>query len=94
MCLKRFSKARIKHLGRESQVLKERNLMNSLNHVSCVPKILSTCADEHFVGLLLNTCLTCTLSSIVHVPLDEPSVRFCAASVVVALEQLHKVRNW
>ncbi|XP_031487553.1 protein phosphatase 2C and cyclic nucleotide-binding/kinase domain-containing protein [Nymphaea colorata] len=90
LSLKRFSKARIKHLGRESQVLKERNLMKSSSHVTCVPRILSTCADEHYVGLLLKTCLTCTLSSIVHVPLDEPSVRFCAASVVVALEQLHK----
>ncbi|KAL4194085.1 hypothetical protein AMTRI_Chr05g66950 [Amborella trichopoda] len=90
LSLKRFSKQRIRRLGREAQVLKEKDLMKSLSHSACVPQVLCTCADHAYVGVLLNISLTCSLSSILHTPLDEPSARFCAASIVVGLEQLHK----
>ncbi|XP_058114463.1 protein phosphatase 2C and cyclic nucleotide-binding/kinase domain-containing protein isoform X1 [Magnolia sinica] len=90
LSLKRFSKQRIKQLGKEAQVLKEKDLMKSVSPSSCVPPLLCTCADEKYVGILLSTCLACPLSSILHAPLDEESARFCAASVVVALEELHK----
>ncbi|XP_039123788.1 protein phosphatase 2C and cyclic nucleotide-binding/kinase domain-containing protein [Dioscorea cayenensis subsp. rotundata] len=90
LSLKRFSKKIIKQLGKQSQVLKEKDLMRSLNPSPCVPQVLCTCADQSYVGILLNSCLTCPLASILHKPLDESSAQFYAASVVVALEQLHK----
>eukprot|EP00268_Persea_americana_P034579 TRINITY_DN341_c1_g1_i1.p1 TRINITY_DN341_c1_g1~~TRINITY_DN341_c1_g1_i1.p1 ORF type:complete len:1079 (+),score=213.06 TRINITY_DN341_c1_g1_i1:773-4009(+) len=90
LSLKRFSKQRIKQFGKEAQVLKEKDFMKSLGQSTCMPQILCTCADETYVGILLNTCLSCSLASILHMPLDESSAQFCAASVVVALEELHK----
>ncbi|GLT48537.1 hypothetical protein SLA2020_221570 [Shorea laevis] len=90
LSLKRFSKKKIKKLGKEEQVLKEKNLMRSLGPSACVPQLLCTCADGMHAGILLNTCLACPLASILHTPLDEQLARFCAASVVIALEDLHK----
>lgn len=90
LSLKRFSKQKVKCLGKEVQVLKEKNLMKSVSPSACVPQILCTCADSMHAGLLLNTYLACPLASILHTPLDEQSARFCAASVVAALEDLHK----
>ncbi|XP_072985418.1 protein phosphatase 2C and cyclic nucleotide-binding/kinase domain-containing protein isoform X2 [Typha latifolia] len=90
LSLKRFSKRRFKELGKESQVLKEKDIMKSLSPSACVPQILCTCANQAYVGILLNTCLSCSLASIVRMPLDESSARFYAASVVVALEELHQ----
>ncbi|KAF8400848.1 hypothetical protein HHK36_014151 [Tetracentron sinense] len=90
LSLKRFSKQRIKRLGKEGQVLKEKDLMKSLSPSACVPQVLCTCANQTHVGILLNARLACPLASILHNPLDEPSARFCAASVVIALEELHK----
>ncbi|XAR67031.1 cGMP-dependent protein kinase [Bertholletia excelsa] len=90
LSLKRFSKRRIRSLGKESQVLKEKNLIKSLSHSTGVPQVLCTCADKSYAGILLNTCLSCPVTSILYSPLDEESARFCAASVVTALEDLHK----
>ncbi|OVA20281.1 Cyclic nucleotide-binding domain [Macleaya cordata] len=90
LSLKRFSKQRIKGLGKEAQVLKEKDLMKSLSSSNFVPQVLCTCADKTHVAILLNTCLACPLASILHTPLDEQSARFCAASVVLALEELHQ----
>jgi hypothetical protein len=91
LSLKRFSKQKIKTLGKEEQVLKEKNLMKSLGASAFVPEVLCTCADRRHAAILLNTCLACPLASILHTALDEPSARFCAATVVIALEDLHKV---
>ncbi|CAL9121031.1 unnamed protein product [Musa acuminata var. zebrina] len=88
--LKRFSKRRIKELGKEDQVLKEKELMKSLNPSTCVPRVLCTCADESYVSILLDCCLACSLASILHSPLGEQSAKYYAASVIVALEELHK----
>lgn len=88
--LKRFSKSKIKELGKEAQVLKERDLVKSLSKSVGVPEVLCMCADQSYVGMLLNCCVTCTLASILHTPLDETAVKFCAASVVVGLAELHK----
>ncbi|KAL5572619.1 hypothetical protein UlMin_022216 [Ulmus minor] len=88
--LKRFSKQKVKRLGMEAQVLKEKNLMKSISPSAHVPQVLSTSVDQSHAGILLNTCLACPLASILHTPLDEQSARFCAASVVNALEHLHK----
>lgn len=90
LSLKRFWKQKVKKLGKEAQVLKEKNLMTSLKDSACVPQILCTCADEVHGGILLDTCLVCPFASILNKPLDESSARFCAASVVIALEDLHK----
>ncbi|KAE9448671.1 hypothetical protein C3L33_19428, partial [Rhododendron williamsianum] len=90
LSLKRFSKHKIRSLGKESVVLKEKNLMKSINSSAGVPQILCTCADQTYAGILLNTRIACSLSSILHTPLDEASARFCAASVVTALQDLHK----
>ena len=65
--------------------------MMSMAPSACVPQVLCTIADQNHASILLNTCLACPFASILHTPLDEPSARFCAASVVIALENLHKV---
>ena len=66
--------------------------MKHMSSAACVPEVLCTCADQMHAGIILNTCLACPLASILHTPLDEQSARFCAASVVTALEDLHEVR--
>ncbi|KAI7739049.1 hypothetical protein M8C21_030326 [Ambrosia artemisiifolia] len=88
--LKRFSKQKLKKLGKEEQVLKEKQLFKEISASGGVPQVLCTCADRTHVGILLNTIISCPIASILHSPLDEQSARFCAASVVVALEDLHK----
>ncbi|KAG6723609.1 hypothetical protein I3843_03G210700 [Carya illinoinensis] len=90
LSLKRFSKQKVKGLGNEAQVLKEKNLMKSLSPSACVPQVLCTCANQVHAGILLNTCLACPLASILHTTLKEPSARFFAASLISALENLHK----
>ncbi|KAB2024248.1 hypothetical protein ES319_D06G074800v1 [Gossypium barbadense] len=90
LSLKRFSKQKIKKLGKEAQVLKEKDLIKSMSSAACVPEVLCTCADQMHAAILLNTCLACPLASILHTPLDEQSARFCAASIVTALEDLHE----
>lgn len=89
--LKRFSKQKLKKLGKEEQVLKEKQLFKEISASAGVPQVLCTCADRTHVGILLNTLISCPIASILNSPLDESSARFCAASVVVALEELHKV---
>ncbi|XP_060213947.1 protein phosphatase 2C and cyclic nucleotide-binding/kinase domain-containing protein isoform X1 [Lycium barbarum] len=89
LSLKRFSKQKIKKLGKEVQVLKEKNLLTQMNTVASIPRVLCTCADETHAGILLDTCLACSVVAILHNPLDEESACFCAASVVIALEDLH-----
>lgn len=91
LSLKRFSKQKVKSLGKEAQVLKEKKLMKSLSPSACVPQVLCTCADQAYAGILLNACLACPLASILRIPLSEPSAQFFAASVITALESLHKV---
>ncbi|KAK9026920.1 hypothetical protein V6N11_066778 [Hibiscus sabdariffa] len=90
LSLKRFSKQKVKKLGKEAQVLKEKDMMKSMSSAACIPEVLCTCADQMHAGVLLNTYLVCPLSSILRTPLDEQSARFCAASVVTALEDLHE----
>ncbi|TYI22037.1 hypothetical protein ES332_A06G078100v1 [Gossypium tomentosum] len=90
LSLKRFSKQKIKKLGKEAQVLKEKDLMKSMSSAACVPVVLCTSADQMHAAILLNSCLACPLASILHTPLDEQSARFCAASIVTALEDLHE----
>lgn len=91
--LKIFSKRKIKDLGKEECVLKERELLKSLNLLTFVPKVLCTCADDAHVGILLDCCLACPLASVINSPLDEQSAQYFAASVIVALEELHMVRH-
>lgn len=91
LTLKRFSTEKVRNLAKEAQVLKEKDLLKSLSNSSSVPQLLCTCADHTHAGMLLNTCIACPITSILQNPLDEPSARFFAASVVTALEDLHKV---
>lgn len=88
--LKRFYIKRVKDLHKEAQVFEEKDLMKSLRQSPCVPEVLCTCADQSYLGILLNCCLCCSLASILHTPLNESSAQFYAASVVVALEKLHQ----
>ncbi|KAL6974435.1 cGMP-dependent protein kinase [Sarracenia purpurea var. burkii] len=90
LSLKRFSKHKIRSLGKEVVVLKEKNLMKSISPSAGVPQVLCTCADQTHAGILLNTRIACPIASILHTPLDEASARFCAASIVTVLEELHK----
>lgn len=91
LTLKRFSKPKVKRLGKEAQVLKEKDLIKGMSSSACIPQVLRTFADRIYAGILLNTCLVCPLSSILASPFGESAARFCAASVVIALEDLHKV---
>ena len=65
--------------------------MKSVSPSAGVPQVLCACADQTHAGVLLNSRIACPLASILHTPLDEASARFCAASIVTALEDLHKV---
>ncbi|XP_042038746.1 protein phosphatase 2C and cyclic nucleotide-binding/kinase domain-containing protein-like isoform X3 [Salvia splendens] len=89
--LKRFSKQKVRNLGKEATVLKEKNLMKSISQSVFVPQVVCTSADESYAGILLDTRIACCMKSIIHSPLDETSAQFCAASVVLALEGLHKI---
>lgn len=91
LSLKRYLKKKVKELGKEEQVSREKNLMKELGPTPCLPQVLSTFADNINAGILLNVALSCPLVSILHKPLDDLSAKFCAASVVIALEGLHKV---
>jgi hypothetical protein len=91
LTLKKFSKPKVKRLGKESQVLKEKDLIKCMSSSACVPQVLCTFADHMYAGILLNTRLACPLSSILSSPFSESAAQFCAASVVTALEDLHKV---
>lgn len=93
LSLKRFSKHKVIKLGKEAQVLKEKDLIKSISHSACVPQVLSTCVDQTHAAILLNTCIACPLAAILRTPLDEPSTQFCTASLITALEDLHKVRG-
>uniref|UniRef100_A0A0D9YQG5 protein-serine/threonine phosphatase n=1 Tax=Oryza glumipatula TaxID=40148 RepID=A0A0D9YQG5_9ORYZ len=88
--LKRFYIKRVKDLHKEKHVFDEKDLMKSLSQSTCVPEVLCTCADQSYLGILLNCCLCCSLASILHAPLNESSARFYAASIIVALENLHQ----
>lgn len=65
--------------------------MKSISQSVFVPQVVCTSADESYAGILLDTRIACCMKSIIHSPLDETSAQFCAASVVLALEGLHKV---
>ncbi|KAK6126879.1 hypothetical protein DH2020_039374 [Rehmannia glutinosa] len=91
LSLKRFSKQKVKKLGKEALVLKEKNLMKSISQSAFVPRVLCSTADHSYAGLLLDTRIACSMTSIIHSALDETSAQFCAASVVIALGGLHKV---
>ncbi|GAA0174693.1 non-receptor serine/threonine protein kinase [Lithospermum erythrorhizon] len=90
LSLKRFPKQKIKSLNSEAQVLKEKNLIKIMSSSTCVPRVLCTCANETHAGILFDTRICCTVASILHSPLHEPSAQFCAAYVVTALEEVHK----
>ncbi|KAI3447012.1 hypothetical protein Pfo_003677 [Paulownia fortunei] len=90
LSLKRFSKQKVKKLGKEAVVLKEKNLLKSISQSAFVPLVICTSADQSYAGLVLDTRIACSMASIIHNPLDETSAQFCAASVVIALEGLHK----
>lgn len=92
LTMKRFSKPKVERLGKESQVLKEKDLIMGMSSSVCVPQVLCTFADRIYAGIVLNTHLACPLSSILSSPFSESAAQFCAASVVTALEDLHKVR--
>ncbi|ONM02177.1 2-methoxy-6-polyprenyl-14-benzoquinol methylase mitochondrial [Zea mays] len=63
--------------------------MKSLSKSTCVREVLSTCADQSYLGILLNCCLCCSLASILHTPSNESCAKFFEA-LVLALEELHQ----
>lgn len=66
--------------------------MKIMNPSAFVPRIMYTSVDKTDACILLNTCLACSLGSILHKPLDDTSAKFIATCVVIALENLHEVR--
>lgn len=65
--------------------------MKHIRQSTFVPRVICTSANQTHGGILLDTCIACSAISIIRDALDEPSARFCAASVVIALDDLHKV---
>ncbi|KZV21642.1 protein phosphatase 2C and cyclic nucleotide-binding/kinase domain-containing protein-like [Dorcoceras hygrometricum] len=90
LSLKRFSKQKVKKLGKEGLVLKEKNILKFMSHSPFVPRVLCTVADQTHAAILLDTCIACSMTSIIHNGLNEDSAQFCAASIVIALEVLHE----
>ncbi|KAJ7533473.1 hypothetical protein O6H91_13G050700 [Diphasiastrum complanatum] len=88
--MKRFSRHKVQQLGRETQVCVERSIIEELTPSIYVPQVLQTVSDAKYAAMLLNTCLAGPLSSILTSPLDESSARFLSASIVLALDFLHK----
>ncbi|KAL3825181.1 hypothetical protein ACJIZ3_021210 [Penstemon smallii] len=88
--LKRFVKHKVEQLGKEALVFKEKYLLKLISQSTFVPRVICTTADQTYAGILLDTRIACSMTSIIHNALDETSAQFCAASVVIALEDLHK----
>jgi serine/threonine protein kinase len=88
--MKRYQRRKVQRLGRENQVLLERDLFENLRPSPYVPHLLATPISSDSVALVLNCVLAGPLDSVLHSPLDEDSTRFVAASVVLAIELLHK----
>lgn len=91
--MKRYQRRKVQRLGREGQVLLERSLFKQLRPSPFVPHLLATPIDNDSVALVLNCVLAGPLEILLHAPLDEDSTRYLAASVVLAVELLHKVRD-
>ncbi|CAA0838627.1 Protein phosphatase 2C and cyclic nucleotide-binding/kinase domain-containing protein [Striga hermonthica] len=90
LSLKRFSKDKVKRFGKEALVLKEKYLMKYISHSVFVPRIICSAADRSYAGLLLDTRIVCSMTSVIHSALDETSAQFCAACTVIALGYLHE----
>ncbi|XP_075517627.1 protein phosphatase 2C and cyclic nucleotide-binding/kinase domain-containing protein isoform X1 [Primulina tabacum] len=90
LSLKRFSKQKVKQLGKEGLVLKEKNILKYMSHSPFIPRVLCTVADQTHAAILLDTCIACSMTSVIHNGLNENSAQFCAASIVIALEVLHE----
>ncbi|KAJ7549507.1 hypothetical protein O6H91_07G056700 [Diphasiastrum complanatum] len=88
--MKRYSRQKVMQLNREAKVLVEKSIIEGLTPSIYVPQVLRTCIDNNYAALLLNTYLSGTLASILTAPLDEISARYLSASIVLALEFLHK----
>ncbi|CAM6041364.1 unnamed protein product [Sphagnum compactum] len=88
--MKRYQRRKVQRLGRENQVLLERALFENLRPSPYVPHLLATPISSDSVALVLNCVLAGPLDTVLHSPLDEDSARFIAASVVLAIELLHK----
>ncbi len=89
--MKRYQRRKVQRLGHENQVLLERALFENLRPSPYVPHLLATPISSDSVALVLNCVLAGPLDIVLHSPLDEDSTRFIAASVVLAIELLHKV---
>lgn len=89
--MKRYARRKVQLLGREAQILNERSLIQSLSPSVYVPQVLCTRGSKDYAAVLLNTRLAAPLALILLTPLDESTARFVAASVVLALDFLHKV---
>ncbi|KAG0576965.1 hypothetical protein KC19_5G121600 [Ceratodon purpureus] len=88
--MKRYQRRKVQRLGREGQVLLERSLFKQLRPSPFVPHLLATPIDSDSVALVLNCVLAGPLELLLRSPLDEQSARFLVASVVLAIELLHK----
>ncbi|KAG0616355.1 hypothetical protein M758_5G108200 [Ceratodon purpureus] len=88
--MKRYQRRKVQRLGREGQVLLERSLFKQLRPSPFVPHLLATPIDSDSVALVLNCVLAGPLELLLRSPLDEQSARFLVASVVLAVELLHK----
>eukprot|EP00898_Chlorokybus_atmophyticus_P000853 jgi/Chlat1/1769/Chrsp134S02092 len=89
--LKCISKALAANRKRIPQVLRERDIHRQLPVTPFAPKPLLTIKDERQLSILMNATLLGTLDLVLTEPdLKEEAVRFYAASVVLALEALHR----
>ncbi|CAI5461662.1 unnamed protein product [Closterium sp. Yama58-4] len=102
--MRRFGKTRVGLHGRGKQVHRERNLFETLSANPFVPPVITPYTDHASVGLLLDCQLSTPLALVmggregaggqagpdVFPPLPEEAARFVAASLVIAMELMHR----
>ncbi|CAI5535389.1 unnamed protein product [Closterium sp. Naga37s-1] len=102
--MRRFGKTRVGLHSRSKQVHRERNLFETLSANPFVPPVITPYTDHASVGLLLDCQLSTPLALVmggregaggqagpdVFPPLPEDAARFVAASLVVAMELMHR----
>lgn len=89
--MKRFGKDAVKRASREAQVLRERVILQTLSANPFVPPVITPILEPKSVGLLLDCQLAVPLALLLGEPLPEECAQFIAASLVLALQLLHRV---
>lgn len=91
LAFRRYGKLRVAAAQKSALVLREKDVYSNLAANPFVPSVLTRYDDATSVALLLNTQLAVPLAVVMAEPVTEECARFIAASLVLALQLLHKV---